>query len=59
MSKSIIKILGLAAMVIGFGADALGEWTKEKKLDETVERKVNEALAAKANEEESETEEES
>ena len=39
-----IKILGMAAMVIGFGAQVLGDWVDDKKLDAKINEKVNEKL---------------
>lgn len=54
MANNIVKIIGLAATVIGFGATLLSDWVNEKKMEEMVDEKVNEALAKREeNEEES------
>jgi hypothetical protein len=52
MNGKLIKILGIAATVIGMGATLITDWVNDKKIDEKIEEKVNEALA-KRNEEES------
>ena len=41
----IIKTIGIAVTVIGFGVNILTDWVNEKKMDERIEEKVNEALA--------------
>lgn len=56
MKGKLLKALGFAAAIIGFGATMLSDYVKERQLDETIEEKVNEALAKK-NEEEEEIEE--
>ena len=53
MNGNIIKVIGLAATIIGFGANILTDWVNDKKMDEKIEEKVHEALAKKENEEES------
>lgn len=53
MSKTMIKVIGIAATIIGMGATLITDWVDEKKMDEKIEQKVNEALAQKENEEES------
>lgn len=53
MNKTVIKGIGIAATVIGMGATLIGDWVNEKKLDEKIEEKVNEALTKTENEEES------
>lgn len=44
---NIIKILGVAATVIGMGATLLTDWVNEKKMDERIAEKVLEAIAKK------------
>lgn len=44
---NIIKILGVAATVIGMGATLLTDWVNEKKMDEKIAEKVLEAIAKK------------
>ncbi len=40
---------------IGFGVSILTDWVNEKKMDEKIEEKVNEALAKKDDENEEES----
>ena len=47
----IIKTIGIAVTVIGFGVNILTDWVNEKKMDE----KVNEALAKRDSENEEES----
>ena len=44
---SIIKILGVAATIIGMGATLLTDWVNDKKMDEKIAEKVLEAIAKK------------
>ncbi len=44
---SLIKILGIAATLLGAGATILSDWVSEKQMDEKIEEKVNEALQKK------------
>lgn len=50
--NTLIKVLGLAATVIGAGMSLVTDWVNELKMEEKIEEKVNEALA-KTDEEES------
>ena len=50
-TRNLIKILGIAATIVGIGATLVSEWVNEKKMDEKIEEKVNEALAKKDEEE--------
>ena len=43
----VIKAIEIAATVIGFGVSILTDWVNEKKMDEKIEEKVNEALASR------------
>ena len=52
MNSNLIKILGIAATVIGVGATLVTDWVNDKKMDEKIEQKVIEALT-KINERES------
>ena len=54
ITGKLIKVLGIAATVVGMGATLLTDWVNEKKMDEKIEEKVNEALAKKDEEEEKE-----
>lgn len=51
MNGKVIKVLGLAASVIGVAATLLSDWVNEKKMDEKIEEKVNEAVAEQIEEE--------
>lgn len=55
MNRKMIKIIGLIATVAGVGVNLLSEWVDEKKMDEKIEEKVNEALAVKDREDEEES----
>ena len=45
--KSSILRMKSAATVIGMGTSLITDWVNEKKMDEKIEEKVNEALARK------------
>lgn len=45
MSGKIIKIIGLAATVIGLGANLINDWADEQKMNAEIDKKVDEALA--------------
>lgn len=47
MNRKMIKIIGLITTVAGVGVNLLSEWVDEKKMDEKIEEKVNEALAVR------------
>lgn len=47
MTNKIVKVIGFAATVLGFGATLVSEWVKDKEMDEKIEEKVNRALAEK------------
>lgn len=51
MNGKIIKIIGIAATVIGMGATLVTDWVNDKKVDEKIEEKVNEALTKRDEEE--------
>ena len=53
-NKNFIKAIGIAVTAIGFGVSILTDWVNEKKMDEKIEEKVNEALAKKDDENEEE-----
>lgn len=44
-NKKFIKTIEIAVIVIGFGVSILTDWVNEKKMDEKIEEKVNEAFA--------------
>lgn len=44
---NIIKILGVAATVIGMGATLLTDWVNDKKMDDKIAEKVLEAITKK------------
>lgn len=45
MNSKIIRIIGLAATVIGLGANLINDWADEQKMNEQIDKKVNEAFA--------------
>ena len=45
--KSMVKILGITASIIGAAATLISEWVKDRELDEKIDEKVNKALAEK------------
>jgi hypothetical protein len=53
MDSKLIKILGIAATAIGMAATLVTDWVNDKKTDEKIEQKVNEAFAKREEEEES------
>lgn len=54
MKCNLLTVLGVVATVAGAASTLLGNWVAEKKMDETIEEKVSEAIAKKNEEEESE-----
>ncbi len=53
MTMGIIKAIGIGASVLGVGATLVGDWVNDMKMEETIEEKVNEAIAKmKENEDE-------
>lgn len=53
MSSTLVKVLGIVATVIGMGATLITDWVDEKKMDEKIEERVNEAFAKRENKDES------
>lgn len=51
MNKIAIKIIGLVATFIGFGASLLTDWVDDKKMDQKIEEKFEE-LSSKDDEKE-------
>lgn len=50
-----VKLVGFAGMILGFVATQIGNWAQERQMEQTIEEKVDEALALREkNEEESE-----
>lgn len=46
----LIRVVGTAAVLLGLGANALGEWAKDRQMDEIIDRKVDEAITRKTKE---------
>ena len=44
LNKNLIKIIGLAASLLGIGATLVSDWVNEKKMDEKIGEKIGEAL---------------
>ncbi len=55
-NKTVIKLIGFAATIIGIGATLLSDWVNEKKMEEEIEEKIDEALAERLGENEEEEE---
>lgn len=47
MNHKMIKGIGVAATVISICACILTDWANEQKMDEKIEKKVDEALSRK------------
>jgi hypothetical protein len=47
-NKKLIKVIGFAATVIGFGISLIANWVSDKKLELEIEEKVAKALAEQA-----------
>ena len=45
------KLLGVIGTVLGIGGTLISSYVNEKQQEETIDRKVNEAIAKLANEE--------
>lgn len=45
------KLLGIIGTVLGIGGTLISSYVNEKQQEETIDRKVNEAIAKLANEE--------
>lgn len=52
MSKNWIKVIGLVASLVGFGATMLTSWVNEKNTDAMIEEKLEKALAERTEENE-------
>ena len=51
MNSKMIKVIGMAATLIGIGVHLITDWVDDQKMDEKIDKKVNEALAKKEAEE--------
>lgn len=51
MNSKLIKILGMIATAIGMGATLVIDWVNDKKMDEKIEKTVNEVFAKREEEE--------
>jgi len=47
MNERLIKVIGIAATVVGLGVNLVTAWVDEKKMDEKIDEKINEAFAKK------------
>lgn len=50
MNSNLLKIIGLAASIIGAGATLVSDFVNDKKMEEKIDEKVKEALAERDNE---------
>lgn len=55
-TKNGLSILGILATLIGGAATLLGQYAEEKRMDQVIQEKVDEALAERLDEEEEEEE---
>ena len=46
-NKNWIKVIGIAATIIGMGATLVSDWVGEKKMDVKITEKIGEAFAKK------------
>ena len=56
MTKNGLSILGILATLIGGAATLLGQYAEERRMDQVIREKVDEALAERLDEEEEEEE---
>lgn len=47
MKVNVVKVVGVAGTVLGLAGTLLSSWVTQKKMDETIEKKVTEALLNK------------
>lgn len=45
MNKNWIKVIGLAATAIGFGATLLTDWVNDRKMTDEIDEKIDEAFS--------------
>ena len=43
--SKVIKVLGIVASLIGVGTSLVSDWVNERKMEEEIDKKVNEAMA--------------
>ena len=43
--SKVIKVLGIVTSLIGVGASLVSDWVNERKMEEEIDKKVNEAMA--------------
>lgn len=46
-----LKMIGMTGILLSGAATLIGGWVQEKQMEETIEEKVNEALAEKSDKE--------
>lgn len=51
LKNNLIRFIGFGAAILGMGVNLLSDWVNEKKMDEKIEEKVNEAMSRKDKEE--------
>ena len=54
MGTGLIKGIGLAATLVGFGMDFVTGWVDDKKMEEKIDKAVEEKLAEKEKKEKKE-----
>jgi hypothetical protein len=45
VSKTLVKIIGITATVVGIGASLISDWVGDKKIDSKIDEKVKEVLS--------------
>lgn len=45
MNGKVVKIIGLIASMVGFGATLIGNWASEQRQENVITKKVEEAFA--------------
>lgn len=55
MNMNVVKIIGLLATILGVGGTIVTDWVNDKKIEDKINRKVDEALAEREENEEEES----
>ena len=45
MNIKMVKTIGVLVTVLGLGANLITEWVADKKMEDSIDKKVDEALA--------------
>lgn len=55
MNVKIVKVVGYAVTIIGFGLKFISDWVDDKKTEAIIDKKVNKAMIARFGKEDSDT----